>query len=123
MEDRCLSACKLGILDALSDDAIHEIVESYNGFCAATETLLNGAGDLSVGSEFVVYVHGLCKHGVESLVREHFLRALEVRNFHCLSHFLIVSGKGMIFLPFRKLGHISSVSTFGGTSCFVTGNV
>ncbi|XP_015895049.3 anaphase-promoting complex subunit 2 [Ziziphus jujuba] len=77
MEDWSSSACNLGILDTLSNDAVQEIVESYNGFCAATETLLCGAGDLSVGSEFVADVQSLCKHGLESLVRDHFLRALE----------------------------------------------
>jgi anaphase-promoting complex subunit 2 len=68
----------LGILDTLSDDSIQEIVGSYNGFCAATEALLNGTGDLSVDPEFDDHVHGLCKHGLRSFVRDHFLRALEV---------------------------------------------
>ncbi|POO03500.1 Anaphase-promoting complex subunit [Trema orientale] len=77
MEDWSSSAFNLGILDSLTDDAIQEIVDSYNGFCAATQVLLHGAGDLSVGSEFVAHVHGLCKHGLDSLVRDHFLRALE----------------------------------------------
>lgn len=72
----------LGILDTLSDDSIQEIVGSYNGFCAATEALLNGAGDLSVDPKFVAHVHGLCNHGLRSLVRDHFLRALEVL-FRC----------------------------------------
>ncbi|KAE8023227.1 hypothetical protein FH972_008953 [Carpinus fangiana] len=67
----------LGILDTLSDDSIQEIGGSYNGFCAATEALLNSAGDLSVDPKFVAHVHGLCKHGLRSLVRDHFLRALE----------------------------------------------
>lgn len=89
MEDRSLSACNLGILETLSDEAVQEIVESYNGFCAAAETLLNGAGDFSLGSEFVADVHSLCKHGLVSLVRDHFLRALEVRNFTAF-HFLII---------------------------------
>ncbi len=42
-------ATDLAILDALTDDSIQEIHESYTGFCATTEALLNGAGDLSVG--------------------------------------------------------------------------
>ncbi|XP_042978465.1 anaphase-promoting complex subunit 2 isoform X2 [Carya illinoinensis] len=69
--------CNLGILDTLRDDSIQEIVESYSGFCATTEALLKGAGDLSVGPDFVAHVHSLCKHGLHSLVRDHFLRALE----------------------------------------------
>ena len=71
-------ATDLAILDALTDDSIQEIHESYTGFCATTEALLNGAGDLSVGPEFVAHVHVLCKHGLHSLVRDHFLKALEV---------------------------------------------
>ncbi|KAB1208114.1 Anaphase-promoting complex subunit 2 [Morella rubra] len=69
--------CNLGILDSLSDNSVQEITESYSGFCATTEALLNGAGDLSVGPEFVAHVHGLCQHGLQSLVRDHFLRALQ----------------------------------------------
>ncbi|KAF5449594.1 hypothetical protein F2P56_030023 [Juglans regia] len=70
--------CNLGILDTLRDDSIQEIVESYSGFCATTEALLKGAGDLSVGPDFVAHVQSLCKHGLHSLVRDHFLRALEI---------------------------------------------
>lgn len=79
MEESASHFCNLGVLDALSDDSLQEIVDSYNGFCVATQTLLTGAGDLSVGSEFVTHVRGLCKHGLESLVRDHFLRVLEVQ--------------------------------------------
>lgn len=79
MEEEATSLVRnLGFLDTLSDDSIQEIVGSYNGFCAATEALLNGAGDFSVDPEFVAHVHSLCKHGLRSLVRDHFLRALEV---------------------------------------------
>ncbi|GMN41892.1 hypothetical protein TIFTF001_011113 [Ficus carica] len=77
MEVSSSSAFNLGLLDTLTDDSLQEIVASYDGFCAATDALLNGAGDLSVGSEFVSHVHGLCKYGLDSLVRDHFLRALE----------------------------------------------
>ncbi|KAG2707101.1 hypothetical protein I3843_05G120800 [Carya illinoinensis] len=73
--------CNLGILDTLRDDSIQEVVESYSGFCATTEALLKGAGDLSAGPDFVAHVHSLCKHGLHSLVRDHFLRALEVYHF------------------------------------------
>ncbi|XP_061992637.1 anaphase-promoting complex subunit 2 isoform X1 [Rosa rugosa] len=77
MADSIPSTCNLGFLDTLSETSIHEIVESYSAFCAATETLLNGAGDLSVGPQLVSHVHRLCSHGLESLVRDHFLGALE----------------------------------------------
>lgn len=78
MEDWSSSALNLGLMDTLSDDSIQAIVESYDGLCATTEALLNSEGDLSAGSEFVTHVHGLCKHGLDSLVKDHFLRALEV---------------------------------------------
>ncbi|XP_050372701.1 anaphase-promoting complex subunit 2 isoform X2 [Argentina anserina] len=64
-------------LDSLTETSAHEIAECYSAFCAATETLLGGAGDLSVGPELASHVHRLCDHGLESLVRDHFLAALE----------------------------------------------
>ncbi|KAM2330420.1 hypothetical protein ACFX1X_021251 [Malus domestica] len=77
MADSISSVCNLAVLDKLSDDSINEILESYSGFCAATDTLLTGAGDLSAGQQIVSHVHGLCKHGLESLLRDYFLGALE----------------------------------------------
>ncbi|XP_060958362.1 anaphase-promoting complex subunit 2-like isoform X1 [Cannabis sativa] len=77
MEDSTSPPFNLGILGTLSHHQIQEIIDSYNGFCSATNVLLHGAGDLSIGSEFIVHVHGLCKHGLDSLVRDHFLRVLE----------------------------------------------
>lgn len=78
MEEYHSSPFNLGFLDTLNQDALHEIFDSYNAFCNATQSLMGGAGDLSFGSEFVSQVHTLCKHGLESLVRDHFLRVLEV---------------------------------------------
>ena len=72
------SSCNLAILDSLTDDSIRQIHDSYTGFCATTATLLTGAGDLSVGPEFIAHVHSLCHHGLHSLVRDHFLKSLEV---------------------------------------------
>jgi len=80
MEDSHSSLFNLGILDTLTQDQLHEILESYTLFCNATQSLLGGAGDLSYGAEFVSHVHTLCKHGLESLVRDHFLKVLEVLN-------------------------------------------
>ncbi|XP_030956395.1 anaphase-promoting complex subunit 2 isoform X1 [Quercus lobata] len=71
------SSCNLAILDSLTDDSIRQIHDSYTGFCATTATLLTGAGDLSVGPEFIAHVHSLCHHGLHSLVRDHFLKSLE----------------------------------------------
>ncbi|KAK7251905.1 hypothetical protein RIF29_35508 [Crotalaria pallida] len=67
----------LGILDSLSQDSLHEIIHSYNAFCSATNSLFTGAGDLSVGSDFVSHVQSLCKYNLDSLVRDHFFRVLE----------------------------------------------
>ncbi|XP_065860476.1 anaphase-promoting complex subunit 2 [Euphorbia lathyris] len=67
----------LGILDLLSGQSIHEILEGYTGFCVATEALLNGATDSSVAPQFVSRVHSLCRHGLETFVCDHFLKSLE----------------------------------------------
>ncbi|CAN8273048.1 unnamed protein product [Cochlearia groenlandica] len=77
MESLSSSECNLGILDTLSDESILEITESYDGFFATVESLINGTGDSLVEQEFVSYVYSLCKHGLDSLVRDHFLRSLE----------------------------------------------
>ncbi|KAJ0095798.1 hypothetical protein Patl1_15983 [Pistacia atlantica] len=77
MEESTSLVCSLGILEKLNDNSIQEIIKSYGGFCTTTESLLNGAGDLSVGPEFVLHVHSLCKHGLQSLVCDHFLLSLE----------------------------------------------
>lgn len=76
------SVSDLGILDSVDDASITEIMESWDGFCRATEALLNGHGDLSVGSEFVSHAHSLCKRSLDSLVQDHFLRSLEVLLFY-----------------------------------------
>ncbi|GAB4829126.1 anaphase-promoting complex subunit 2 [Ancistrocladus abbreviatus] len=77
MESLQYPGCNLGIIDSLSDDSIEEILDSWNGFCFSTEALLGADGDLSVGSDFVSQVHSLCKHGLQSLTRDHFLCSLE----------------------------------------------
>ncbi|KAK6921994.1 Anaphase-promoting complex subunit 2, C-terminal [Dillenia turbinata] len=67
----------LGLLDSIGEEGIDEIIQSWKGFCSSTASLLNGNGDLSVGSEFVAHVHSLCKYGLDSLAKDHFLCALE----------------------------------------------
>ncbi|XP_058096381.1 anaphase-promoting complex subunit 2 [Magnolia sinica] len=67
----------LAILDSLTDDSIDEILQSWNGYCTCAELLLKDKGDLSIESEFVSFVNVLCKHGLDSLVQDHFLQALE----------------------------------------------
>ncbi|XP_057950012.1 anaphase-promoting complex subunit 2 isoform X2 [Malania oleifera] len=69
--------CNLGLLDTVDDGSISEILESWAAFCGGTETLVSGNGDLAVGSEFVSYIHTLCKYGLGTLVQDHFLRSLE----------------------------------------------
>ncbi|CAN7016628.1 unnamed protein product [Brassica oleracea var. botrytis] len=64
-------------LETLSDDAIWEITECYDGFFTTVESLIAGAGDFSVEKEFVSHVSTLCKYGLDSLVRDHFLTSLE----------------------------------------------
>ncbi|CAM9002041.1 unnamed protein product [Rhodiola kirilowii] len=71
------SESNLGALDALDENSVLLILKSWEGFCNCTNSLLAGNGDLSVSSEFVYDVHLLCKHGLDSLVCEHFLRSLE----------------------------------------------
>ncbi|KAG7578753.1 Anaphase-promoting complex subunit 2 C-terminal [Arabidopsis thaliana x Arabidopsis arenosa] len=72
------SDCNLEILETLSDDAIQEITESYDGFFSSVESLIAGTGDSFVEDEFVSHVYCLCKYGLDSLVRDHFLRSLEL---------------------------------------------
>ncbi|XVF43151.1 hypothetical protein PTKIN_Ptkin02bG0017400 [Pterospermum kingtungense] len=67
----------LGILMSLNDDTVQEILQSYDGFCAAVKSLLDCSADASVGRDFVSHVHILCKHGLHSLIRDYFLRSLE----------------------------------------------
>ncbi|KAL9424203.1 hypothetical protein AB3S75_036143 [Citrus x aurantiifolia] len=77
MEESTSMYCNLGILEKLDDESVQEIIESYNGFCATTNSLLNGGRDIAVGKEFVTHVRSLCKHGLQSLAHDHFLRSLE----------------------------------------------
>ncbi|KAJ0230885.1 Anaphase-promoting complex subunit 2 [Hirschfeldia incana] len=66
------------ILETLSDDAVREITESYDGFFTTVESLIAGTGDSSsVEKELMSHVSTLCKYGLESLVRDHFLISLQ----------------------------------------------
>lgn len=86
--DASSAVCNLEILDTLSEDAICEIGESWNSFCSAADALLKGKGDLSLSSEFVSHAQTLCKHGLESLVQQHFLCSIEVFLLFLLFSFL-----------------------------------
>lgn len=68
----------LGILDSLSDDSIDEILQSWNGYRSCTEVIVKGRGDPSIESELVAFVIALCRHGLDGLVKDHFLQVLEV---------------------------------------------
>lgn len=76
--DALSSVCNLGILDSLNEVSITEILESWNGFCFTTETLLKGNSELSSGSDTLSHIRTLCKHGLHSLVEQHFLRSIQV---------------------------------------------
>ncbi|KAK1314639.1 hypothetical protein QJS10_CPA06g00454 [Acorus calamus] len=68
-----------GILESLGDESIEEILHSWNDFCACTESLLRGTGsDSAIESEFASSVKSLCRHGLCSLVSDHFFQVLEV---------------------------------------------
>lgn len=67
----------LGILDTVDDASLSEILDSWTAFCLNTDALLRDSGDVNVGSEFVSCVRCLCKHGLESLLQDHFFGSLE----------------------------------------------
>ncbi|XP_028062279.1 anaphase-promoting complex subunit 2 isoform X2 [Camellia sinensis] len=76
--DATSSVCNLGVLESLTADDINEIMESWKGFCLATEALLNGnAAHLSFGSNLASHAHTLSNHGLDSLVQQHFFCSLE----------------------------------------------
>lgn len=71
----------LAILDSLGGSSIDEILQSWSGYCACTKVLIQGNSGtdlLSNESNFVSFVHLLCKHGLDGLVKDHFLQMLEV---------------------------------------------
>ncbi|XP_039133519.1 anaphase-promoting complex subunit 2 isoform X1 [Dioscorea cayenensis subsp. rotundata] len=70
-------AFDLYALDSLGSDEIDEILNSWAGFCVCTDAIIRGNGDLSAGSKLAPLVASLCKHGLRSLVEDHFLQALE----------------------------------------------
>ncbi|XP_028062280.1 anaphase-promoting complex subunit 2 isoform X3 [Camellia sinensis] len=77
--DATSSVCNLGVLESLTADDINEIMESWKGFCLATEALLNGnAAHLSFGSNLASHAHTLSNHGLDSLVQQHFFCSLEI---------------------------------------------
>ncbi|GMP93967.1 hypothetical protein CsSME_00043591 [Camellia sinensis var. sinensis] len=77
--DATSSVCNLGVLESLTADDINEIMESWKGFCLATEALLmNGnAAHLSFGSNLASHAHTLSNHGLDSLLQQHFFCSLE----------------------------------------------
>ncbi|XP_031492549.1 anaphase-promoting complex subunit 2 isoform X2 [Nymphaea colorata] len=70
---------RLGALDNLGSDAINEIAQSWEGFCACLDVLLSGCGGPSVESEFTAYVKVLSRHGFASLIQQYILQAVEDR--------------------------------------------
>ncbi|KAL3721483.1 hypothetical protein ACJRO7_033908 [Eucalyptus globulus] len=91
----------------LRDAAVDEIVRGHAGFCSATDSLLSGSGDLSAGADLIAHACSLCKHGLLSFVRDHFLRALEEsferngslkfwQHFEPYSEFSLLESKSLI---------------------------
>ncbi|CAH8300618.1 unnamed protein product [Eruca vesicaria subsp. sativa] len=62
-------------LGTLTDDAVREITESYDGFFTTVESLINDGTEVKM--ELMSHVSTLCKYGLDSLVRDHFLISLE----------------------------------------------
>lgn len=91
------SECNLGILETLSDDAIQEITESYSGLFTTVECLIAGDSSVVEEQELASHVSTLCKYGLASLVRDHFLSSLQVT----LPSFLVNSASGLS-LELRK---------------------
>lgn len=58
--------------------AVDEIMDGWSSFCLQSEALLGGGGEVFDEMGFIGSVHGLCKHGLLVLVRDHFLHNLEV---------------------------------------------
>ncbi|KAJ8547942.1 hypothetical protein K7X08_021178 [Anisodus acutangulus] len=54
-----------------------DISENWNSFCSTSESLLKGNGDLSFSTEFIMRAKNLSKHGLASLIEQHFLRPIE----------------------------------------------
>ncbi|KAG8082418.1 hypothetical protein GUJ93_ZPchr0014g47257 [Zizania palustris] len=52
-------------------------LDSWARFCALSEELFGGAGDLSAGPRLAPVVADLCARGLAALLRDHFLRSLE----------------------------------------------
>lgn len=71
------SVCNLSALDSLTGDDVAEILSSWSSFCSATDALVNGDGDLSLGSDLVSRVQTLCRFGLGSLAQDHFFIALQ----------------------------------------------
>lgn len=93
MED-CDSS--LGKLDKLTTDEVNEILESYNAFCNATQSLLLHDHLSFTTHQFVSHVHTLSKHGLQSLLTHHFLNVLEVRSYST-NHFTLSVYKFNLF--------------------------
>uniref|UniRef100_A0A0D9W6D7 Anaphase-promoting complex subunit 2 n=2 Tax=Leersia perrieri TaxID=77586 RepID=A0A0D9W6D7_9ORYZ len=52
-------------------------LDSWARFCALSDELFGGAGDLSAGPRLAPAVADLCARGLAELLRDHFLRSLE----------------------------------------------
>ncbi|VFQ66479.1 unnamed protein product [Cuscuta campestris] len=72
-----ISSFNLTALESLTGNSSEEIAKSWSEFCSVLEALLGGSGDMSLSSQLVSSVHCLCKHGLVSLVKDHFLHSAQ----------------------------------------------
>ncbi|CAH9134338.1 unnamed protein product [Cuscuta epithymum] len=65
------------VLESLVGNSAEEIEKSWSGFCSVSEALLHCSDDISLSSELISNVHCLCKYGLESLIKDHFLHSVQ----------------------------------------------
>jgi hypothetical protein len=93
----------------LVDDA-DGALDSWARFCDLSDELFGGAGDLSAGPRLAPVVADLCARGLAELLRDQFIRSLEVTQpprFSTHTHLLRVAPAA------RSIGGLSALHGFG----------
>ncbi|KAG0463213.1 hypothetical protein HPP92_021689 [Vanilla planifolia] len=65
------------MLDFVTEESVVEILRCWTSFVSCTEKLICALEDISAASEFSRSVALLCRHGLSSVVEDHFLQYLE----------------------------------------------
>ncbi|KAG0463217.1 hypothetical protein HPP92_021693 [Vanilla planifolia] len=65
------------MLDFVTEESVVEILRCWTSFVSCTEKLICAREDLLAASEFSRSVALLCRHGLSSVVEDHFLQYLE----------------------------------------------